>query len=68
MIPKSGHRFSGRIMLNKKPGIGADVMKSFVIACAAAVVIAVCGWVVLDSMQVPADQAFKAPNSVRLGA
>ena len=43
-------------------------MKSFVIACAAAIVIAVCGWVVLDSMQVPADQAFKAPNSVRLGA
>ena len=43
-------------------------MKSFVIACAAAVIIAVVGWVVLDGMQIPADQAFKAPNSVRLGA
>jgi hypothetical protein len=43
-------------------------MKTFLVACAAAIVIAVVGGVVLNSMQVPADKAFTAPSSVRLGA
>lgn len=42
-------------------------MKSFIIACVAAVVIAVIGGVVLNSVQVPADQAFST-TGVRLGA
>ena len=42
-------------------------MKSFVIACVAAIVIAVVGGVVLNSMNEPADEAFST-SSVRLGA
>lgn len=42
-------------------------MKTFLIACAAAVIIAVVGGVALNSMQTPVDQAFKS-NYVRLGA
>lgn len=42
-------------------------MKAFIMACAAAIVIAVIGGVVLNSLQEPADQAFSSPN-VRLGA
>lgn len=42
-------------------------MKTFLIACAAAIIIAVVGGVALNSMQRPADQAFKTPY-VRLGA
>ena len=33
-------------------------MKSFIIACAAAIVIAVIGMYVLDSVQKPVNQAF----------
>jgi hypothetical protein len=33
-------------------------MKSFIIACVAAIVIAVIGMYVLDSVQEPVDQAF----------
>jgi hypothetical protein len=33
-------------------------MKTFIVACAAAIVIAVIGMFVLDSMQQPVDQAF----------
>ena len=40
-------------------------MKSFVIACIAAIVIAVIGWGVLNSVQKPADQAF-ATSYVRV--
>jgi hypothetical protein len=36
-------------------------MKAFVVACAAAVILAVVGGIVLDSMQEPADQAFRTP-------
>jgi len=36
-------------------------MKSFVIACIAAIVIAVIGWGALDSVQEPANQAFSTP-------
>ena len=43
-------------------------MKTFIIACVAAVVIAVIGGVVLNSMQEPADKAFTSGSSVRLGA
>jgi hypothetical protein len=42
-------------------------MKTFIVACVAAIVIAVVGAVVLDSFQVPADEAYKT-DSVRLGA
>ncbi len=42
-------------------------MKTFVIACAAAVIIAVIGGVVLNSIQEPVDKAF-ATSAVRLGA
>jgi hypothetical protein len=42
-------------------------MKTFLIACVAAIVIAVIGGVVLSGMQVPADKAFST-DAVRLGA
>jgi len=42
-------------------------MKSFVIACVTAIVIAVIGGVVLTNFQEPADEAFST-SSVRLGA
>jgi hypothetical protein len=42
-------------------------MKSFVLACVTAIVIAAIGGVVLNGMQKPADQAFST-GGVRLGA
>lgn len=42
-------------------------MRAFIIACAAAIVIAVIGGYVLNTMQEPADQAFTSPYA-RLGA
>lgn len=42
-------------------------MKSFVIACAAAIIIAVVGGIVLSGMQESAQTAFST-SSVRLGA
>lgn len=42
-------------------------MKSFVIACIAAVVVAIIGGVVLDSVNEPVDKAFST-SGVRLGA
>ena len=42
-------------------------MKSFLIACVAAVVIAIIGGVVLNGIQQPADKAFST-TGVRLGA
>jgi hypothetical protein len=42
-------------------------MKSFVIACAAAIIIAIVGGVVLSGMQESAQSAFTT-NAVRLGA
>ncbi len=33
-------------------------MQSFIIACAAAIIIAIIGYVVLDNMQEPVAQAF----------
>jgi hypothetical protein len=42
-------------------------MKAFVIACVAAIVLAVIGGVVLNSVQEPVDEAF-ATSAVRLGA
>ncbi|HEX5212286.1 MAG TPA: hypothetical protein VFW22_11215 [Pseudolabrys sp.] len=41
-------------------------MKPFVIACAAAIIIAVIGGLVLDSVQEPVDKAFST-TGVRLG-
>ncbi len=42
-------------------------MKTFIIACAAAIIIAIVGGVVLSGIQVPADKAFTT-DAVRLGA
>jgi len=43
-------------------------MKTFIIACAAAIVIAIVGAVVLSKYQEPVSEAFSSPTSVRLGA
>jgi cell division protein FtsN len=43
-------------------------MKTFIVACVAAIVIAVIGGVVLNSVQEPVDRAFSSGSSVRLGA
>ena len=43
-------------------------MKTFLIACVAAIVIAVIGGVVLNVVQEPVDKAFTSPTGVRLGA
>jgi hypothetical protein len=40
------------------PNEGANAMKTFIIACAAAIVIAIIGWSVLNSMQKPVSEAF----------
>jgi hypothetical protein len=42
-------------------------MKTFVIACVVAVIIAVIGGIVLNSVQEPVDKAFST-TGVRLGA
>jgi hypothetical protein len=42
-------------------------MKPFIIACAAAVIIAIVGGIVLSGVQEPANKAFST-NAVRLGA
>jgi hypothetical protein len=42
-------------------------MKAFILACVAAVIIAVIGGVALNSVQEPVDQAFTT-SAVRLGA
>ena len=42
-------------------------MKTFIVACVAAIIIAVIGGVVLNSIQEPVDKAFST-TSVRLGA
>lgn len=41
-------------------------MKAFIIACAAALIIAVLGGLVLNSIQEPVDKAFTT-SAVRLG-
>ena len=43
-------------------------MKTFLIACVTAIVIAVIGGVVLNGIQEPVDKAFSSPTGVRLGA
>lgn len=43
-------------------------MKTFVVACVAAIVIAVIGGVVLSSVPDSAEKAFSSSTSVRLGA
>lgn len=42
------------------------IMKAFLLACVAAVIIAIIGVVVLNSIQEPVDQAFTT-SAVRLG-
>ena len=41
-------------------------MKTFLLACVAAVIIGIIGFVVLNSIQEPVDQAFTT-SAVRLG-
>lgn len=43
-------------------------MKTFIIACVAAIVVAIIGGVVLNGIQEPADKAFSSSTGVRLGA
>lgn len=43
-------------------------MKTFLVACAAAIILAVVGGVVLNSIQQAADRAYSSPSGVRLGA
>ena len=43
-------------------------MKTFLIACVTAIVIAVIGGVVLNGIQEPVDKSFSSPTGVRLGA
>jgi hypothetical protein len=43
-------------------------MKTFLVACVAAIVIAVIGGAVLSTVQEPVDKAFTSSTSVRLGA
>ena len=41
-------------------------MKSFLVACVAAIVIAICFAVVLNVVQMPANEAYTSPSSVRI--
>jgi hypothetical protein len=43
-------------------------MKTFVMACVVAIIIAVVGGIVLNSVQEPVDKAFSSATGVRLGA
>ncbi len=43
-------------------------MKTFIVACAAAIIIAVIGGVVLSGIQEPVDKAFTSASGTRLGA
>jgi len=43
-------------------------MRAFIIACVAAIVIAVVGVYALNAYQQPVDEAFTSHSSVRLGA
>jgi hypothetical protein len=43
-------------------------MKAFILACAAAIVIAVVGGVVLNSVPDSSEKAFSSSTGVRLGA
>jgi hypothetical protein len=45
---------------------GVVIMKAFLLACVAAVILAIIGVAVLNSIQEPANQAF-ATSAVRLG-
>ncbi|HET9718374.1 MAG TPA: hypothetical protein VFP60_19565 [Pseudolabrys sp.] len=43
-------------------------MKEFIMACVVAIVLAVLGGVVLNSIQEPVEKAFSSSTGVRLGA
>jgi len=58
-----------RSLFNVTARIGrSDYMKAFVMACAAAVVIAIVGVVVLNTIPDSAERAFSSSTGVRLGA
>jgi hypothetical protein len=47
---------------------GTISMKTFIIACVAAIVIAVIGGVLLNGVQESSENAYTSASSVRLGA
>lgn len=49
-------------------GFGRMFMKAFVMACVAAIVIAVVGGVALNSVPDSSSKAYSSPTGVRLGA
>jgi hypothetical protein len=66
-IEQSRFAFKSAIVADKEfPGEAN--MKTFIIACAAAIVIAIIGGVVINGAQETADKAFSSPTGVRLGA
>ena len=54
------------LFYRKATGPGSRAMKSFLAACVVAIIVAVVGSLVLDSVQKPVDEAFKT-EAVRLG-
>jgi uncharacterized membrane protein YvlD (DUF360 family) len=42
-------------------------VKAFLAACLAAIVLAAISWIVLNSVQKPADRAFATPPYTRVG-
>jgi uncharacterized membrane protein YvlD (DUF360 family) len=46
---------------------GEVSVKAFLVACLAAIVLAAISWVVLNSMQEPADRAFATSPYTRVG-
>ena len=42
-------------------------MKAFLAACLTVIVLAAIGWIILDSVQEPADRAFATPPYTRVG-
>ena len=49
-------------------GFGRKYMKAFIMACVAAIVIAVVGGVALNSVPDSSSKAYSSPTGVRLGA
>jgi hypothetical protein len=56
---------AARIIIRRYVARGGPIMKSFIVACVAAIVIAIVGAVALDIYQKPADRAY-ATTGVRL--
>ena len=46
---------------------GEAAVKAFLVACLAAIVLAAISWIVLNSVQEPADRAFATPPYTQVG-